>query len=594
MSIRRAAIGAGVVALAAVAAGSANWPVDPAWVADRVNTAFGPTRPLTWSAPQTATFSALPWPSLRIVDAQLGNASGANVVSAPEARIDLSLTALAFGRVAPKQVTLTAPTITLDLDRPPFVSRLGAADAMAAFNGFSSLGAVSLTNGVVRLASRTRGLDTVIESVRGRFGNLSPTSRISVDLSAVWRDAPLALSGSLDEPQQAALGRPSALVVRFASSLGDLTFTGTLTAGSAPGAAGELSASSHAVADLLRLFGAPPPPFPGAADVAISGAIKATPEDVVFDEATLTAGGQTLQGAMRLTRTGGRLSLSGSLDAEHLALVPLLGQPGPVFAPDGGWSRSGFALAPPRDFDLDLRLSAGQLDAYDVRLDNVAASALLKDGALTAEIVEATAYSGRLAGELHLGCDNSTLRLAARGKLDGADFGAAASDFGWLELTGTGGAEFAVETTGRSPADLIADLDGKASLTMAEGALSAVNLEEGLRRSQRRPVDIMKDMRSGKTAFDQATVSVLIGQGIAHIVNGAVIARGLRADLQGAVDLSGQSWRLRLNASQEEPTGIPPPEAAHLSLDINGPWSNPSIQSADEADVPRAGPPTTP
>jgi uncharacterized protein involved in outer membrane biogenesis len=592
--MRRTAIGAGVVALAAVAAGSARWPVAPVWVAERLNAASGPTRPLTWSAPQTATFSALPWPSLRVVDAQLDNASGANVVSAPEARIDLSLIALALGRVAPAQVTLTAPTITFDLDRPPFVGRVGAADAMAAVKGVSPLGAVSLTNGVVRLTSAKRGLDTVIESVRGRFDNQSPASRISMDMSAVWRGAPLALSGSLDEPQQAALGRPSALVVRFASSLGDLTFIGALTAGSTPGAAGELSASSHAVADLLRLFGARPPPFPGAADVAISGTIKATPEDVVFDDATVTAGGQTLQGALRLTRSGGRLAVSGSLDAEHLALAPLLGTPGPVLAPDGGWSGSAFALGPPSDFDLDLRLSTGQLEAYGARLDNVAASALLKDGALTAEVIEATAYAGRLSGELHARRDNSTLRTAARGKLAGADFAAAASDFGWPGLTGNGDVEFAVETTGRSPVDLIAGLDGKATLTIADGALSAVNLEEALRRSHRRPVDILKDTRSGTTAFDQATVSVLVGQGIAHIVNGALIARGLRADLQGAVDLGGRSWRLRLNASQEEASGIPPPDAARLSLDIEGPWSNPSIQSADDADGAEPGPTTAP
>ncbi len=594
--MRRAAIVAGVVALAAVAAGSARWPVAPAWVADRLNAASGPTRALTWSAPKTATISALPWPSLRIVDAQLDSASGANLVSAPEARIDLSLGALVLGRVAPAQVTLTAPTIAFDLDRPPFAGRLESADAIAAVNGFSPLGAVSLTNGVVRLTSRKRGLDTVIENVRGRFDHLSPASRISLDMSATWRDAPLALSGSLDEPQQAALGRPSALAVRFASLLGDLAFSGALTAGSTPGAAGQLSVSSHAVADLLRLVGAPPPPFPGAADVSISGTIKATPGDVVFDDATLTAGGQTLQGAVRLTRSGGRLSVSGSLDAERLALAPLLGPPGPVFAPDGGWSRSDFARAAPRDFDLDLRLSVGQMDAYGVRFDNVAASALLKDGALTAEVVEATAFAGRGAGELHVACDNSTLHFTARGKLDGADFGAAASAVGWPELTGSGDAEFAVETTGRSAAELIAGLDGKASLTMAEGVLSAVNLEEALRRSQRRPrpIDILKETRSGATAFDQATVSVLIDRGIAHIVNGALVARGLRADLQGEVDLGKQSWRLRLTASQEEPTGIPPPDAAHLSLDIDGPWSNPSVQSSDEADGAEPGPSIAP
>jgi AsmA protein len=587
MSMRRAAILAGVLALSAIAAGSAPWPVAPAWVADRLNTAFGQARPLSWSAPQAATFSVLPWPSLQIVDARLDNVSGANLVSAPEARIDLSLIALVLGRVAPARLTLTAPTITFDLDRPPFVGRLGAADAIAAITRFAPLGDVSLTNGVVRVTSRKRALDTVIEGVRGRFDILSPATRIRVDMSAVWRDAPFVLSGSLDDPQQAAQGRPSALVVGLASWLGDLTFTGAVTAGAAPGVAGDVSVSSHALGDLLGLFGGTPPPFPGAADVAISGKIKATPEEVVFEEATVTGGGQTLQGVLRLASSGGRLAVSGSLDAEHLALAPLLGPPPPLLETDGNWSRKNFSLVPPRDFDLDLRLSASHVDAYGANLDNVAAAALLKDGVLTAELVDATAYGGRLAGALRLACDPSDLRMAAHGKLAGADVGAAASDLKWPELTGNGDAEFALETIGRSSADLIAGLSGKASFTLTDGAISAVNFEQALRRSQRGPVDLLKDRRSGGTAFSQATLNLLIGQGVAHIVNGALVASSLRADLQGAIDLAGQSWRLRLNASQEGPTGIPPPDAAHLSLDIEGPWSKPNVQTPVEGDNPQ-------
>ena len=592
--MRRAAIWAGVLALVAVAAGSVRWPVSPEWVADRLNAAFGQARPLTWSAPQSATFSAFPWPSLRIVDARIDEASGGNLVAAPEARIDLSLSALALGRVAPASLTLTAPTITFDLDRAPFVGRFGAADAMAAVDRFAPLGDVSVTNGDMRVTSRMRGLDTVVENLSGRFGILSPDSRISVDMSAVWRNAPLVVSGSLDEPQQALRGRPSALVVGLTSSLGNLTFSGALTAGPTPGAAGDLSFSSHEVADLLRLFGARPPPFPSAADVAISGRIKATPDEVVFDEATVTAGGQTLQGALRLARSGGRLAVSGSLDAERLALAPLLGPPPTMLAPDGAWSRTAFSLAPPRDFDLDLRLSAGQMNAYGVRLDDVAASALLKDGALRAELVEATAYAGRLTGEMRLASDDSGLKLSTHGKLTGLDFGAAAVDFNRPLLTGSGDAQFAVETVGRSPADVMAGLGGQASVTLADGALSAVNLEETLRRSEHRPVDILKDTRGGATSFDQATLSLLVGQGVAHIVTGALVARGLRADLQGAVNLVGQSWRLRLNVSQEGPTGIPPPDAAHLSLDIDGPWSDPSVRSADEEDNAAPGPTSSP
>ena len=60
---------------------------------------------------------------------------------------------------------------------------------------------------------------------------------------------------------------------------------------------------------------------------------------------------------------------------------------------------------------------------------------------------------------------------------------------------------------GRSPMALVAALGGNATFDLTQGALSGVNLEEALRRSQRRPLDVAKDMRSGGTAFERASVS---------------------------------------------------------------------------------------
>ena len=589
--MRRAATLTGVLALAGVAAGSARWPVAPASVADSLNAAFGRGVPLTWSEPQRATFSALPWPSLRVIDARLDSASGANLVSAPEARIDLSLVQLVLGRVAPARLTLAAPTLTLDLDQQPFMARLGAADAMVAISRFAPLESVGVTDGVVRIMSRKHGLDTVIEGVRGRYSGFSPASRVGIDISAVWRDAPLIVSASLDKPGRAAAGTPSALNLTVVSSLGDLAFSGVVKGGVSPVAAGDFAVSSHALGAAARLFGAALPPALDARDLSVSGRIKASPQDAVLDEATITSGGQSLQGALRLARGGGRLSISGSLDADHLSLSPLLGPSEHLRARNGGWSKRPFAMPLPLNVDLDLRLSAGQLDAYGVILDNVAASALLKDGALTANLVEANTYGGRGVGELKLISDNSNPGLAVRGKLVGADLGAAGSALGLAALTGKGDIDLAVKTGGRSPAELVSGLQGTASLALAEGAVSGVNLEEALRRSQRRPLDVTKDMRSGGTTFDRATVDLVIDEGVAHVVKGALLARGLKADLEGDVDLGDQAWRLRLNVAQAEPDGAPAPDAARLSLDIDGPWSDPTVQPVGEPDETEAGPP---
>ena len=73
--------------------------------------------------PAGCHFFVLPWPSLRIVDARLDDVGGVNFLSAPTARLDLSLVELARGRFIPTLAVLVSPTITLDIDRPPFAGR---------------------------------------------------------------------------------------------------------------------------------------------------------------------------------------------------------------------------------------------------------------------------------------------------------------------------------------------------------------------------------------------------------------------------------------------------------------------------------------
>jgi len=54
------------------------WPLTAVKVGDSLNAAFGASPRLHWSVPQAATFSALPWPSVRIVDVRLDDTYGVN------------------------------------------------------------------------------------------------------------------------------------------------------------------------------------------------------------------------------------------------------------------------------------------------------------------------------------------------------------------------------------------------------------------------------------------------------------------------------------------------------------------------------------
>jgi AsmA protein len=569
-----------IVALAAC--GFMRWPLSAAKVGDSLNAAFGASPRLHWSAPQAASFSALPWPSVRIVDARLDDAYGVNLLSAPAAGLNLSLIDLLRGRVIPTGVILVSPTVTVDVDHPPFAGAAGglAGPASLARRALAPLASLRLSNGVLRLVSAKRGVDTLIDNVQGRFDGLTIGDQLRFNLSAIWRKTPIAVAGALDDPETAARGEPSPIVFGLDSPLAKLAFGGSLALGDKPSADGDLTASVPSIAALASFLNAKPPPVL-ADDIAIIAKVKGAPNALTLGDATLTSAGQTLEGALAISGAAERPAVSGTLAAETLALGPLLGPPERVFDPSGGWSAKPFAFEPMRAFDLDLRLSAAHLDIYGLPLADAAASVIVKDGKLDMTLIEAAAYGGRLQGEAaaHFGRD---LKISARAELVDADLGAAMADFAEPLATGRGGARFDVEASGASPAAAIASLTGTASVEAADGSILGVNLEEALRRSRRRPIDVERDLRLGGTAFDKVDVSLALTDGSARVQRGVMTSHGVTADLSGLIEFVAQSWALHVNAVQTDAAGEESQDAARLTLDIAGPWSAPTIRAISD------------
>jgi AsmA protein len=581
-----------IVALAAC--GFVRWPLSAAKVGDSLNAAFGPSPRLHWSAPQAASFSALPWPSVRIIDARLDDAYGVDLLSAPSARVNLSLIDLMRGRFIPTGVILVSPTVTVDVDHPPFAGAAGGSGgpASVARRALAPLASLSLSNGVLRLVSVKRGVDTLIDNVQGRFDGLTIGDQLRFNLSAVWRKTPITIAGALNDPETAAKGAPSAIVFGFDSPLAKLAFGGSLVLGDNPNADGDLTVSIPSIAALASFLNTQPPLVLAANDIAITAKVNGGPNALTLGDATLTSAGQTLEGAIAISDAGGRPAVSGTFAAETLALTPLLGPPERVFDPtSGGWSSKAFAFEPLRNFDLDLRFSATHLDVYGLPLTDAAASIILADGKLSVTLIDAAAYGGRLRGEVGAAYAGRDLKMSARGELVDADLGAAIADFAQPVMTGSGGAKFAVDASGASPAAAIASLTGTASLEAADGSIPGVNLEEALRRSRRRAIDVERDLHLGGTAFDKVDASLALDNGRARVRHAVMTSHGVTADLDGLIDLAGQSWSLQFDAVQTDAAGQESQDAARLTLDIAGPWSAPTIRAIGDASIEPAGDP---
>ena len=567
--------------VALTACGFMRWPLSAAKVGDSLNAAFGASPRLHWSAPETASFSLLPRPSVRIADARLDDAYGVNLLSAPEARLNLSLIELLRGRFIPTGVVLVSPTVTVDIDRPPFAGAAGetAGPASVARKALAPLASLSLTKGSLRLVSAKRGVDARIDNVAGRFNGLTIGDQLRFDLSATWRKTPIAIAGALNDPETAARGAPSPMVLALDSPLAKLAFGGSLALGEQPSVDGDLSASIPSIAALASFLDAQPPAVPAANDITITAKVKGAADTLTLGDATLTSAGQTLDGAIAISEAGARPAISGTLAAETLAFEPLFGPPQRILDPSGRWSTRPFALAPLRSFDLDLRLSAAHLDVYGLKLTDAAASAIVTDGKLSATLMEAAAYGGSLQGEVGAAYVGRNLELSARGELVDADLGAAMADFARPIFTGTGGVKFTLEASGTSPAAAVSSLTGAASLEASNGSILGVNLEEALRRSHRRPIDVGRDMRLGSTTFDKLDASLAIGGGRAEVQRGLMTSHGVRAELDGLIELVSQRWALHVNAAQTDAVGEESQDAAHLTLDVAGPWSQPTIRA---------------
>ena len=581
--------------VALTACGFMRWPLTAAKVGDSLNAAFGASPRLHWNAPETASFSLLPRPSVRIADARLDDAYGVNLLSAPEARLNLSLIELLRGRFIPTGVVLVSPTVTVDIDRPPFAGAAGetAGPASVARRALAPLASLSLTNGSLRLVSAKRGVDARIDNVAGRFNGLTIGDQLRFDLSAMWRKTPIAIAGALNDPETAARGAPSPMVLALNSPLAKLAFGGSLALGEQPSVDGDLTASIPSIAALASFLDAQRPAVPAANDLTITAKVKGAADTLTLGDATLTSAGQTLEGAIAISEAGARPAISGTLAAETLAFEPLFGPPQRILDPSGRWSTKPFAFAPLRSFDLDLRLSAAHLDVYGLKLADAAASAIVTDGKLSATLMEAAAYGGSLQGEVGAAYVGRNLELSAHGELVDADLGAAIADFARPIVAAAGGAKFTLEASGASPAAAISSLRGTASLEASDGSILGVNLEETLRRSHRRRIDVERDMRLGTTTFDTVEASFEVGEGRARVRRGVMTSHGMKAELNGSVELIDQSWALRVNAIQTDAAGEESQDAAHLTLDIAGPWSAPTIRAIGDGSIePAADPPS--
>jgi AsmA protein len=390
-----------------------------------------------------------------------------------------------------------------------------------------------------------------------------------------WRGERVDGSISVSDFLAALSGDPSGLKARLASAPLKLAFDGTVVNRTSLMMEGTLTIDTTSLRNALRWTGQPPPGTGGFGRFALKARANVVGPSIALTNVNVELDGNVAEGVMTYANNN-RQTLQATLAAGNLDFTPYISTFRLLASGARDWNRQVFDLKTLSTTDLDMRLSAAKVTVGATKLGRTALGANLHGGALALSIGEAQMYGGIAKGSFSIAHADTIADVKAQFQFTDVDLQACASEFfGVNKLSGRGNLDVSLVASGASPFGLAQSLDGTATLTGHDGAISGFNAEQLLRRLERRPLSGGGNFRSGSTPYDTMTVAVKFSEGIATLED--VHAEGPAAHLvlTGTTSVPAREYDLKGIASlNAPPSGAP---GFDLPFVIQGPWDDPLI-----------------
>ena len=160
--------------------------------------------------------------------------------------------------------------------------------------------------------------------------------------------------------------------------------------------------------------------------------------------------------------------------------------------------------------------------------------------------------------------------------------------FGLHRLEGKGNLSFAVEGSGDSVLAVTRTLNGTAELVGQNGALVGLNVEQLLRRLERRPLSGGGEFRTGRTPFEKIAVGLKISQGTVTVEDVKIDGSAVRLALAGSASIPTRELDLKGTAALMS-SDKPEAPAFELPFIVQGSWDDPIMLPDPEALIRRSG-----
>ncbi len=389
-----------------------------------------------------------------------------------------------------------------------------------------------------------------------------------------WRGERVDGSISIGDFIAALSGDRSGLKARLASAPLKLAFDGTVANRTSMLMEGTLTIDSASLRNALRWTGQAPPGSGGFGRFALKARANMVGASVALTNVNVELDGNAAEGVMTYSNAG-RQSLQATLAADALDFTPYIST-FRLLAGGHDWNRQLFDLTSLSTTDLDMRLSAARVTIGPSKLGRTAIGANLRGGALALSVGEAQVYGGMARGSFALARSDAVADVKAQFQFSDVDLQACVSElFGVDKLSGRGNLNVSLSASGSSPFALAQSLDGTASLTGHDGAISGFNVEQLLKRLERRPLSGAGTFRSGTTPYDNITIAVKFADGIATAEDIRVESPAARVVMTGTVSVPAREFDMKGVASLTSNANATP--GFDLPFVVQGPFDDPLI-----------------
>ena len=370
-------------------------------------------------------------------------------------------------------------------------------------------------------------------------------------------------------------GDRSGLKARLASAPLKLAFDGTVANRTSMMMEGTVTVNSVSLRNALRWMGQVTPGSGGFGRFALKARANVVGASVALTNVNVELDGNVAEGVMTLANNG-RQTLQATLAAGALDFTPYISTFRLLASGQRDWNRQLFDLTSLSTTDLDMRLSAARVTVGGTKIGRTAVGANLRGGALALSVGEAQMYGGIAKGSFGVARSDAVADVKAQFQFTDVDLQACASElFGVNKLSGRGNLNVSLVASGASPFGLASSLDGTALLTGRDGAIAGFNVEQLLKRLERRPLSGGGNYRSGSTPYDNLTVQVKFNDGIATAEDIRVEGPAARLTLTGTASVPTREYDLKGVASL---TSAPNTGAGFdLPFVVQGPWDDPLV-----------------